>query len=170
MFCLFFYKYTVYLNDFTRFFPNISINPANTPLHALNHANEHSQSNALNVVKKNQSESENYSFYYCAFFLNDLFLMMIVASFSTKVMDEPRKAAKEEDEEEWEREERERIQDLEERDAFAERVKQKDKDKTRHILERNDKKVMQNTSLLQQNKVCWFTVNGSRYDFVKYES
>ncbi|XP_056126764.1 pre-mRNA-splicing factor ATP-dependent RNA helicase DHX16 [Rhinichthys klamathensis goyatoka] len=59
---------------------------------------------------------------------------------STKFMDEPGKAAKEEDEEEWEREERERIQDLEERDAFAERVKQKDKDKTRHILERNDKK------------------------------
>ncbi|XDV32020.1 hypothetical protein PO909_002924 [Leuciscus waleckii] len=59
---------------------------------------------------------------------------------STKVMDEPRKAAKEEDEEEWEREERERIQDLEERDAFAERVKQKDKDKTRHVVERNDKK------------------------------
>lgn len=47
----------------------------------------------------------------------------------------------EEDEEEWEKEERERLQDLEERDAFAERVKQKDKDKTRHILERNDKKV-----------------------------
>ncbi|XP_067306450.1 pre-mRNA-splicing factor ATP-dependent RNA helicase DHX16 [Pseudorasbora parva] len=59
---------------------------------------------------------------------------------STKAMDEPRKAAKEEEEEEWEREERERIQDLEERDAFAERVKQKDKDKTRHVLERNDKK------------------------------
>ncbi|KAJ8377931.1 hypothetical protein AAFF_G00249940 [Aldrovandia affinis] len=46
----------------------------------------------------------------------------------------------EEEEEEWEKEERERLQDLEERDAFAERVKQKDKDKTRHILERNDKK------------------------------
>uniref|UniRef100_A0A9J7YYR2 Pre-mRNA-splicing factor ATP-dependent RNA helicase DHX16 n=1 Tax=Cyprinus carpio carpio TaxID=630221 RepID=A0A9J7YYR2_CYPCA len=45
-----------------------------------------------------------------------------------------------EEEEEWEREERERLKDLEERDAFAERVKQKDKDKTRHILERNDKK------------------------------
>ncbi|KTF95383.1 hypothetical protein cypCar_00031313 [Cyprinus carpio] len=59
---------------------------------------------------------------------------------STKVMDEPKKAAKEEEEEEWEREERERLQDLEERDAFAERVKQKDKDKTRHVLERNDKK------------------------------
>uniref|UniRef100_A0A8C1WUM3 Pre-mRNA-splicing factor ATP-dependent RNA helicase DHX16 n=1 Tax=Cyprinus carpio TaxID=7962 RepID=A0A8C1WUM3_CYPCA len=58
---------------------------------------------------------------------------------STKVMDEPKKAA-EEEEEEWEREERERLKDLEERDAFAERVKQKDKDKTRHILERNDKK------------------------------
>jgi len=84
------------------------------------------------------------------------FSCLIFGSFSTKVMDEPRgaKAAKEEDEEEWEREERERIQDLEERDAFAERVKQKDKDKTRHVLERNDKKVLQNTSLLQQNKVC----------------
>nr|XP_023658428.1 pre-mRNA-splicing factor ATP-dependent RNA helicase DHX16 isoform X1 [Paramormyrops kingsleyae] len=46
----------------------------------------------------------------------------------------------EEEEEEWEKEERERLQDLEERDAFAERVKLKDKDKTRHILERNDKK------------------------------
>nr|XP_055053012.1 pre-mRNA-splicing factor ATP-dependent RNA helicase DHX16 isoform X1 [Misgurnus anguillicaudatus] len=58
---------------------------------------------------------------------------------SSKDVDEPKKVAKEE-EEEWEREERERIQDLEERDAFAERVKLKDKDKTRHILERNDKK------------------------------
>uniref|UniRef100_A0A8C2J0R4 RNA helicase n=1 Tax=Cyprinus carpio TaxID=7962 RepID=A0A8C2J0R4_CYPCA len=57
-----------------------------------------------------------------------------------EIMDEPKKAAKEEEEEEWEREERERLQDLEERDAFAERVKQKDKDKTRHVLERNDKK------------------------------
>ncbi|KAL4646823.1 putative pre-mRNA-splicing factor ATP-dependent RNA helicase DHX16 [Arapaima gigas] len=45
-----------------------------------------------------------------------------------------------EEEEEWEKEERERLQDLEERDAFAERVRQKDKEKTRHILERNDKK------------------------------
>lgn len=81
---------------------------------------------------------------------------MIFASFSTEVTDEPKKAAKkEEEEEEWEREERERLQDLEERDAFSERVKQKDKDKTRHILERNDKKVMQNTLLLQQNKVCY---------------
>lgn len=52
-----------------------------------------------------------------------------------------RKALKEDDEEEeWEKEERERLQDLEERDAFAERVKLKDKEKTRHILERNDKK------------------------------
>lgn len=54
---------------------------------------------------------------------------------------EAEKAPKEDEEEEWEKEERERLQDLEERDAFAERVKQKDKDKTRHILERNDKKV-----------------------------
>lgn len=77
------------------------------------------------------------------------FSCLFFDSFSTKVMDEPNKAAKEEEEEEWEREERERLQDLEERDAFAERVKLKDKDKTRHILERNDKKVMQNKILLQ---------------------
>uniref|UniRef100_A0A667WGD5 Pre-mRNA-splicing factor ATP-dependent RNA helicase DHX16 n=1 Tax=Myripristis murdjan TaxID=586833 RepID=A0A667WGD5_9TELE len=43
-------------------------------------------------------------------------------------------------EEEWEKEERERLQDIEERDAFAERVKQRDKDKTRNITERTDKK------------------------------
>uniref|UniRef100_A0A8C0G6U7 RNA helicase n=1 Tax=Chelonoidis abingdonii TaxID=106734 RepID=A0A8C0G6U7_CHEAB len=43
-------------------------------------------------------------------------------------------------EDEWDRSERERLQDLEERDAFAERVKRKDKEKTRNILERSDKK------------------------------
>ncbi|XP_042280465.1 pre-mRNA-splicing factor ATP-dependent RNA helicase DHX16 [Thunnus maccoyii] len=47
---------------------------------------------------------------------------------------------KEEEEEEWETEERERLQDIEERDAFAERVKLRDKDKTRNIAERTDKK------------------------------
>ncbi|MGH0143120.1 UNVERIFIED_CONTAM: hypothetical protein FKN15_053213 [Acipenser sinensis] len=46
----------------------------------------------------------------------------------------------EEEEEEWEKEERERLQDLEERDAFSERVKKRDKEKTRHVLERSDKK------------------------------
>ncbi|XP_061475135.1 pre-mRNA-splicing factor ATP-dependent RNA helicase DHX16 [Rhineura floridana] len=50
-------------------------------------------------------------------------------------------SAKEEDsEDEWDRSERERLQDLEERDAFAERIKRKDKEKTRNILERSDKK------------------------------
>ncbi|KAK7907501.1 hypothetical protein WMY93_016113 [Mugilogobius chulae] len=39
-----------------------------------------------------------------------------------------------------EKEERERLHDLEERDAFAERVRQKDKEKTRNIAERTDKK------------------------------
>lgn len=43
-------------------------------------------------------------------------------------------------EDEWERTERERLQDLEERDAFAERVRQRDKDRTRNVLERSDKK------------------------------
>lgn len=45
-----------------------------------------------------------------------------------------------ESEDEWERTERERLQDLEERDAFAERVRQRDKDRTRNVLERSDKK------------------------------
>ncbi|XP_060800257.1 pre-mRNA-splicing factor ATP-dependent RNA helicase DHX16 [Neoarius graeffei] len=60
---------------------------------------------------------------------------------SKSFLHEAKKAQKDDDEEEeWEKEERERLQDLEERDAFAERVKQRDKEKTRHILERNDKK------------------------------
>nr|DBA20571.1 TPA: hypothetical protein GDO54_017333 [Pyxicephalus adspersus] len=41
---------------------------------------------------------------------------------------------------EEDREEMERIKDLEERDAFAERVKKRDKEKTRNIVERSDKK------------------------------
>lgn len=45
------------------------------------------------------------------------------------------------DSDEWEKEEEERKKDLEERDAFANRLKQKDKEKTRNILERSDKKV-----------------------------
>ncbi|XP_070275103.1 pre-mRNA-splicing factor ATP-dependent RNA helicase DHX16 isoform X1 [Myotis yumanensis] len=49
-------------------------------------------------------------------------------------------AEKPESEDEWERTERERLQDLEERDAFAERVRQRDKDRTRNVLERSDKK------------------------------
>ncbi|XP_056396581.1 pre-mRNA-splicing factor ATP-dependent RNA helicase DHX16 [Hyla sarda] len=41
---------------------------------------------------------------------------------------------------EEEREEQARLKDLEERDAFAERVKLRDKEKTRNIVERSDKK------------------------------
>ncbi|XP_048376075.2 pre-mRNA-splicing factor ATP-dependent RNA helicase DHX16 isoform X1 [Stegostoma tigrinum] len=51
----------------------------------------------------------------------------------------PRKLSGSE-EEEWEKEEKDRLKDLEERDAFAERIKQRDKDRTRNILERSDKK------------------------------
>ena len=39
------------------------------------------------------------------------------------------------------RAEEERRQDLVERDALAERIKQRDKEKTRNIVERSDKKV-----------------------------
>ncbi|KAM4021231.1 pre-mRNA-splicing factor ATP-dependent RNA helicase DHX16 isoform 1-T3 [Anomaloglossus baeobatrachus] len=44
------------------------------------------------------------------------------------------------DDDEEEREEQARLKDLEERDAFAERVKLRDKEKTRNIVERSDKK------------------------------
>ena len=37
--------------------------------------------------------------------------------------------------------EKERLADLSERDAFAERMKQRDQESTRKILERSDKKV-----------------------------
>lgn len=42
---------------------------------------------------------------------------------------------------EWEREEKEVQKDLEERDAFAQRLKEKDKDKQRNIVEQSDRKV-----------------------------
>ena len=48
----------------------------------------------------------------------------------------------ESDSDEWEKAEEERQRDLEERDAFAERLRQKDKEKTRNIMERSDKKVV----------------------------
>jgi pre-mRNA-splicing factor ATP-dependent RNA helicase DHX16 len=38
--------------------------------------------------------------------------------------------------------EKERLADLSERDAFAERMKQRDHENTRNILERSDKKVI----------------------------
>ncbi|XP_064421843.1 pre-mRNA-splicing factor ATP-dependent RNA helicase DHX16 [Latimeria chalumnae] len=50
----------------------------------------------------------------------------------------PRPASASEDE--WETAEKERLKDLEERDAFAERMKQRDKEKTRNIVERSDRK------------------------------
>ena len=47
-----------------------------------------------------------------------------------------------EDEDEWDRIEKEREQDLAERDALNERIKKKDKEKTRKIMEKSDKKVL----------------------------
>ncbi|KAK3746392.1 hypothetical protein QZH41_018203 [Actinostola sp. cb2023] len=46
-------------------------------------------------------------------------------------------------EDEWEKEENERLKDLEERDAFAQRMKDKDKTKQRNIVERSDKKAFE---------------------------
>lgn len=47
----------------------------------------------------------------------------------------------EEPEAEWEASERERLRDLEERDAFAERLRRRDRDRTRSVLTRPDAKV-----------------------------
>ncbi|CAI8013199.1 Probable pre-mRNA-splicing factor ATP-dependent RNA helicase mog-4 [Geodia barretti] len=55
----------------------------------------------------------------------------------------PPSGADDSDSDEWERVERERREDLAERDAFSERVRMKDKEKTRHIVERSDKKSRQ---------------------------
>ncbi|XP_070581669.1 pre-mRNA-splicing factor ATP-dependent RNA helicase DHX16-like [Ptychodera flava] len=44
------------------------------------------------------------------------------------------------DSDEWDKAERERLQDLKERDEFAERMKKKDKEKTRNVTEKTNKK------------------------------
>ncbi|XP_077987074.1 pre-mRNA-splicing factor ATP-dependent RNA helicase DHX16-like [Glandiceps talaboti] len=44
------------------------------------------------------------------------------------------------DSDEWEKAERDRLQDLKERDEFAERLKKKDKEKTRNVTEKSSKK------------------------------
>ncbi|CAJ0924802.1 unnamed protein product [Ranitomeya imitator] len=53
---------------------------------------------------------------------------------------------------EEEREEQARLKDLEERDAFAERVKQRDKEKTRNIVERSDKKAYEEAQKKKDSK------------------
>lgn len=42
---------------------------------------------------------------------------------------------------EFDREERERLQDLKERDEFASRLKEKDKEHTRQVMSKSEKKV-----------------------------
>ena len=59
----------------------------------------------------------------------------------------------ESDSDEWEKEEEERRRDLEERDAFADRLKQRDKDKTRSIMERSDKKVLTCSDLIMMRRI-----------------
>ena len=46
--------------------------------------------------------------------------------------------------------ERERKEDLAERDALSERIRLKDKEKTRHVLERSDKKVYTCTCMYEK--------------------
>ncbi|XP_053907952.1 pre-mRNA-splicing factor ATP-dependent RNA helicase DHX16 [Cuculus canorus] len=52
----------------------------------------------------------------------------------------PAPTSSEEPEAEWEASERERLRDLEERDAFAERLRRRDRQRTRNVLERPDAK------------------------------
>ena len=46
------------------------------------------------------------------------------------------------DNDDFDEQERERMKDLKERDEFADRMKSKDKEKTRQIMSKSDKKVM----------------------------
>lgn len=93
----------------------------------------------------------------------------------TNESDDDKKTNKksDEEEEEWEKEERERLQDLEERDAFAERVKLKDKDKTRNIMERTDKKAYEEAQKRlklaeeDQKKILPELRKKSRYDYLQ---
>lgn len=62
------------------------------------------------------------------------------------------------DSDEWEKEEKERKKDLEERDAFANRLKQKDKEKTRNIMERSDKKVLSKNPGCNNIGGCYYQV------------
>ena len=52
------------------------------------------------------------------------------------------------EEDEWDKAEREREEDLIERDALDKRLKKKDKEKTRKIMEKSDKKVRENNNYL----------------------
>uniref|UniRef100_T1J1A2 RNA helicase n=1 Tax=Strigamia maritima TaxID=126957 RepID=T1J1A2_STRMM len=56
-------------------------------------------------------------------------------------------------EDDFEKEERERIQDLKERDEFADRLKRKDKDKTRNIVEKSDRKAFEEAAKRLQLEV-----------------
>lgn len=51
------------------------------------------------------------------------------------------KASNSESGDEWEKSEKDRMKDLEERDAFSARLKEKDKEKQRNVVERSDRKV-----------------------------
>lgn len=62
---------------------------------------------------------------------------MALASLGREAAQSP---PKKDSEDEWEQSERDRLRDLEERDAFAERIRRKDKDRTRNVLECSDKK------------------------------
>uniref|UniRef100_A0A8C6THR9 RNA helicase n=1 Tax=Neogobius melanostomus TaxID=47308 RepID=A0A8C6THR9_9GOBI len=89
------------------------------------------------------------------------------------VSDQKSMKEEEEEEEEWEKEERERLHDLEERDAFAERMRQKDKDKTRNIAERTDKKAYEEAQKRlkmaedDQRNMLPELRKRSRYDYLK---
>ncbi len=60
---------------------------------------------------------------------------------------------------EWEKSEKERVKDLEERDAFSARLKEKDNEKQRSVVERSEKKVQYMIRKLRphENFICLCT-------------
>ena len=66
---------------------------------------------------------------------------------------------RDESEDSYEEMEEARLRDLEERDAFAGRLKDKDKEKTRQVMSKTEKKVSLASSL------CFFILNSNEHGF-----
>jgi hypothetical protein len=77
--------------------------------------------------------------------MNDDISCLRAVFFSEPAVKKPTRKVESEDE--MDKIDRERMEDLEERDAFAKRIIEKDKEKTRNIVTKSEKKVGRITSL-----------------------
>ena len=77
----------------------------------------------------------------CVHFKSEHFTGVLYISVSFDSRDEPVKKQQYSDDDDFDEQERERMKDLKERDEFADRMKNKDKEKTRQIMSKSEKKV-----------------------------